>query len=269
MPLCSLPATLDPMTYGDWALLQDRRGRTYLFRLEPGGIFHYHRGSISHQAIVEAGAGQRIATPQGEPFTIHRPTLEDYVLHMPREATPTYPKDAATLCFLLDLAPGMRVLEAGAGSGGLTFYLARAVGPGGQVWSYEARPRHLKRAQANLAAFEDWGNVTWVEGDLAQAELPPAFFDGIALDLMEPWRVLPAVTPALKPDRFVACYLPNLTQVVALLEHLQAQKLPYLHERTLEVLHREWDIRPPIAHPRFQQVGHTAFLVQLRRVEGG
>lgn len=61
---------------------------------------------------------------------------------------------------------------------------------------------------------------------------------------MEPWAVLPALTPALKPDRFLACYLPNLTQVVALLEYLRAHSLPYLHERTLEVLHREWDVRP-------------------------
>lgn len=254
------------MTYGDWALLQDRRGRTYLFRLQAGGRFNYHRGSLDHEAIVQAGPGARIATPQGEQFTIHRPTLEDYVLHMPREATPTYPKDAATLCFLLDLAPGMRVLEAGSGSGGLTLYLARAVGPAGQVWSYETRPKHQARARRNLHEFEDWGNVTWLEADLAQAQLPPGTFDGVALDLMEPWTVLPAVTPALKPDRFLACYLPNLTQVVALLEYLQAQRLPYLVERTLEVLHREWDVRPPIAHPKFQQVGHTAFLVQLRRV---
>lgn len=254
------------MTYGDWALLQDRRGRTYLFRLKQGSSFNYHRGSIHHEAIVQAGAGKQIATPQGESFTIHRPTLEDYVLNMPREATPTYPKDAATICFLLDLAPGMRVLEAGSGSGGLTMYLARAVGPAGQVWSYEARPKHQAQARRNLSAFEDWGNVTWVEADLSKAELPPDSFDGIALDMMEPWTVLPAVTPALKPDRFLVCYLPNITQVVVLLEHLRVHHLPYLHERTLEVQHREWDIRPPIAHPRFQQVGHTAFLVQFRRI---
>lgn len=260
------PATLSPMTYGDWAMLQDRRGRVYLFRLQKGGVFNYHRGSIHHEAILQAGAGQFIATPQGERFSIHRPTLEDYVLQMPREATPTYPKDAATICFLLDLAPGMQVLEAGSGSGGLTLYLARAVGPRGQVWSYESRPRHLERARHNLRAFEDWGNVTFVEADLAQAELPPGSFDGIALDLMEPWAVLPAITPALKSDRFLVCYLPNLTQVVRLLEEIKTQKLPFLHERTIEVQHREWEIRPPIAHPRFQQVGHTAFLVQLRRV---
>lgn len=254
------------MTYGDWALLQDRRGRTYLFRLMEGSSFNYHRGSIRHEAIVQAGPGKQIATPQGELFSIHRPTLEDYVLNMPREATPTYPKDAATLCFLLDLAPGMRVLEAGSGSGGLTLYLARTVGPTGQVWSYEARPRHLERAQRNLRAFEDWGNVTFVQADLAQSEPTHDSFDGIALDLMEPWSVLPAITPALKVDRFLVCYLPNLTQVITLLEQLKALQLPFLHERTLEVQHREWDVRPPIAHPKFQQVGHTAFLVQLRRV---
>lgn len=254
------------MDYGDWVSLQDRRGRRYMFRLKPGGQFNYHRGSVTHQAVLAAGYGNRVNTPQGEPFTIHRPTLEDYLLDMPREATPTYPKDAATLCFLLDLAPGMRVLEAGSGSGGLTLYLARAVGPSGQVWSYEARARHQERAKRNLADFEDWGNLTWVEADLAQAELEPERFDGIALDLMEPWTVLPAVTPALKPDRFLVCYLPNITQVVTLLEQIKAQPLPYLHERTLEVLHREWDIRPPVAHPKFQQVGHTAFLVQLRRL---
>jgi len=255
------------MTYGDWALLQDRRGRTYLFRLKQGGSFNYHRGSVRHEAIVQAGAGKQIATPQGESFTIHRPTLEDYVLDMPREATPTYPKDAATLCFLLDLAPGMQVLEAGSGSGGLTMYLARAVGPLGRVWSYETRTRHQARARRNLSEFEDWHNVTWVDADLSQAELEPhTTFDGIALDLMEPWTLLAAVTPVLKPDRFLVCYLPNITQVVTLLEQLKLRPLPYLHERTLEVLHREWDVRPPIAHPKFQQVGHTAFLVQLRRL---
>lgn len=255
------------MNYGDWALLQDRRGRNYLLRLEPEARFDSQRGSITHAQILGAGFGGAVSTAQGERFTVHGPTLEDYVLNMPREATPAYPKDAATMAFLLDLAPGMRVLEAGSGSGGLTLYLARAVGPGGQVLSYESRPRHLERARRNLAVFEDWGNVTWLEADLGAVDkLVDDSLDGIALDLMEPWTVLRAVTPALKPDRFLVTYLPNITQVTALLEHVQNTELPYLHERTVEVQHREWDIRPPVAHPKFQQVGHTAFLTQLRRL---
>ncbi|MER3479846.1 MAG: SAM-dependent methyltransferase [Meiothermus sp.] len=255
------------MRYGDWVLLQDRRGRKYLFRLKEGGSFDHHRGSLEHEEILRGGYGSRISLGSGEPFSIHRPALEDYVLHMPREATPTYPKDAAMMVLLLDLAPGMRVLEAGSGSGGLTMYLARAVGPGGQVWSYERKARHQERAKRNLAAFEDWGNVVWVQGDLSAVDnLVDNSLDGIALDLMEPWTVLENVVKALKPDRSVVTYLPNLTQVVTLLEEVKRAGWPLQHERTLEVMGRSWDLRPPIAHPDFQQVGHTAFLTQLRRI---
>ncbi|PZA07844.1 MULTISPECIES: tRNA (adenine-N1)-methyltransferase [unclassified Meiothermus] len=254
------------MRYGDWVLIQDRRGRKYLFRLKEGQSFDHHRGSLRHEEILRAGYGSRITLENGEPFSVHRPTLEDYALHMPREATPTYPKDAAMIAFLLDLAPGMQVLEAGSGSGGLTLFLARAVGPGGRVWSYESRERHQERAKRNLEAYETWGNVHFVLGDLREAKLEPQSLDGVALDLMEPWAVLGNVVPALKADRSVVAYLPNLTQVVALLEEIKRVGWPLRHERTLEVILRSWDVRPPIAHPNFQQVGHTAFLVQLRRI---
>ncbi|MDX2005872.1 MAG: tRNA (adenine-N1)-methyltransferase [Meiothermus sp.] len=252
------------MNYGDWALLQDRRGRKYLFHLKEGGRFDTQRGTVLHSALLEAGAGGTVTSAQGEAFSVHRPTLEDYLPLMRREATPTYPKDAAAIVAMLDLAPGMRVLEAGSGSGGLTLYLARAVGREGQVWSYELKARHLDRARRNLEAFEDWGNVTWVEGDVGSGGLGAGNFDGAALDLMEPWLVLEAVARALKPDRSLVTYLPNITQAVRLLEEVERLGLPLRHERTLEVIHREWDVRPPVAHPHFQQVGHTAFLTQLR-----
>jgi tRNA (adenine57-N1/adenine58-N1)-methyltransferase len=257
------------MNFGDLVLLQDRRGRRYMFRLKEGGSFDTQRGSIRHQQLLGLSPGDGVATAQGEGFTLQRPTLEDYVLEMPREATPTYPKDAATMAFLLDLAPGMKVLEAGSGSGGLTLYLARAVGPGGQVWSLERSERHLHKAQHNQSQFEDWSNITWQLGKVEEAALPSDYFDGIALDLMEPWLALNNLAPALKPGRSLVAYLPNITQVVTLLEQIQSEQLPYQHGRTLEVIHREWDIRPPVAHPRFQQVGHTAFLVELRRTERG
>jgi len=80
---------------------------------------------------------------------------------------------------------------------------------------------------------------------------------------MEPWKVLAKATEALKPDRFLVAYLPNITQVLELVQ--RAEGLPLTLERVLEVAWREWEIRLPVAHPRFQQVGHTAFLVVFRK----
>ncbi|GIW33381.1 hypothetical protein [Meiothermus sp.] len=53
------------------------------------------------------------------------------------------------------------------------------------------------------------------------------------------------LTSVLKPDHFLVYYPPNLTQVVTLLEHLKILALPYLQERTLEVIHREWGVHSP------------------------
>ncbi len=254
------------MNYGDWAVLVDTKGRKYLLRLKEGGRFSHHRGVVEHAAIVAAGPGGRVRTHKGEPLWVFAPSLEEYVLLMPRGATVTYPKDAAALLLLLDLAPGMRVLEAGTGSGGLTLFLSRAVGPQGEVWSYERRPAFRKQAEANVRAFGG-ENVRFFEGDLAEAELPEAAFDAVALDLMEPWKVIERVVPALKPGRSLALYLPNITQVVELLKAVGTARLPLKKERVLEVQHRTWDVRPPVAHPSFRQIGHTAFLVQLRRLK--
>jgi len=248
---------------GELLLLKDSKGRAFLVRPRPGGVFHHHRGTVAHEALWQAGPGGRVATHLGEVLTVHRPTLEEYVLHMKRSATPTYPKDASAMVTLLDLAPGMRVLEAGTGSGGLTLFLARAVGEGGRVDTYEKRPHHLRQAVENIRAFFKGENVHFHQGSLEEAALEPEAYDGVALDLMEPWKVLEKATGALKPDRFLVAYLPNITQVLELVR--EAERLPLSLERVLEVGWREWDLRPPVAHPRFQQVGHTAFLVSFRK----
>ncbi|MDM7324374.1 MAG: SAM-dependent methyltransferase [Thermus sp.] len=248
---------------GELFLLKDQKGRSFLLRLKEGGVFHHHRGTVPHEAIWRAGPGGKVYTHLGEELSVHRPTLEEYVLHMRRSATPTYPKDASAMVTLLDLAPGMRVLEAGTGSGGLTLFLARAVGPTGLVETYERRPQHLAQAQANIKAFWQVENVRFHPVSLEEAQLEGESFHGVALDLMEPWKVLAKATEALMTDRFLVAYLPNITQVLELVG--RAGDLPLKLERVLEVTWREWEIRLPVAHPRFQQVAHTAFLVAFRK----
>ena len=250
---------------GDLVIILDPKGRRYLLRLENGAHFGHHAGGVGHEEIMAAGYGGSLRTSKDAVFRVLKPSLEDYVLLMKRGAAVTYPKDAAAMLMLLDLAPGERVLEAGSGSGGLSLFLSRAVGPGGKVISYERRPAFKARAEANVRA---WGaeNVEFHLGNLEEAELEPESFDAVALDLMEPWLVLENVVPALKTGRKLVCYLPNITQVVKLLEEITSQRLPLLKLRVMEVGHRDWDVRPPIAHPHFRQIGHTAFLAEFSKL---
>src|SRR6476659_8006423 len=121
--------------------------------LTPGGEFHTHRGIIALDAVIGLPEGSVVKSTNGDAFLVLRPLLIDYVLSMPRGAQVIYPKDAAQIVHEGDIFPGARVLEAGAGSGALTCSLLRAVGPQGQVLSYEVRADHAEHAVSNVERF--------------------------------------------------------------------------------------------------------------------
>ncbi len=50
----------------------------------------------------------------------------------------------------MGIGPGQHIVEAGTGSGSLTRALAFAVGPDGQVTSYDWRPEIQQRAISNI-----------------------------------------------------------------------------------------------------------------------
>ena len=110
-----------------------------------------------------------------------------------------YPKDVGPILLWGDIAPGLRVIEVGTGPGALTMALLRAVGPTGQVISYEMREDFAAMARANVAQF--YGEAPNWTLKLADA------FDGIeerdvdrmVIDLAEPWTLLPAAHAALRP----------------------------------------------------------------------
>lgn len=103
-----------------------------LFQLKPGGVFNHgtrdgtramQRGChvTSHDDLREKG----LVYVQSNGVTFRRPTFDEYVLIMDRVPAPTYPKDAHAMVAQLDVGEGSRVLEAGAGSGGLALRLSK------------------------------------------------------------------------------------------------------------------------------------------------
>jgi protein-L-isoaspartate(D-aspartate) O-methyltransferase len=66
--------------------------------------------------------------------------------------TNSQPRTVAAMLRLLDVCPGHRVLDVGAGSGWTTALLAQLVAPGGEVLGVELEPDLVAAARASLAA---------------------------------------------------------------------------------------------------------------------
>ena len=121
--------------------------------LIPGGTFHTHRGALSHDDLIGRPEGSVVTASSGTAYVALRPLLADYTLAMKRGATIVYPKDAAQILAYADVFPGARVLEAGAGSGALSCWLLRAIGPDGELVSFEARADFAEIARENVRKY--------------------------------------------------------------------------------------------------------------------
>ena len=110
--------TGDTTGYGSRVMLFDKADRSYLIELREGAEFQVFRnqlvigsmeiawairsyrriilqasnGVVSHAVLREAGFGGIVRTHSGRQLRVRRPTLQDFVLNMPRAATPVYPK---------------------------------------------------------------------------------------------------------------------------------------------------------------------------------
>ena len=252
-----------PFEAGDRVLLIDQRGRRYMTTLATGREFHSHLGAVRHDDLIGANEGATLVTTSGAPLVAFRPTLADFVLKMKRGAQVVYPKDVGLILVYADISPGAFVLEAGTGSGSLTLALARAVGEGGRVISYETREDHHERAVENVSAwYEGMGgkpeNLELRVGDVFEG-VPETGFDRMVLDLPEPWRALETTTAALAPGGVLCSYLPTVPQVSQTVEAMRAEGFGLL--KTYEVLLRTWNVEGQSVRPDHRLVAHTGFVV--------
>jgi tRNA (adenine57-N1/adenine58-N1)-methyltransferase len=196
-----------------------------------------------------------------------RPRLADFILKMKRGAQVVYPKDLGAILIYADIAPGMTVLEAGTGSGALTLALARAVGPEGRVISVEVREDHAAQGRKTV---EHWHgevppNIVLRIGEVSEsvAEVSP---QRIVLDLPEPWHTVESAAEHQPPGGVLCAYLPTVPQVQNTVEKARATGA-FAEIEVKEFLARDWNISGRSVRPEHSMVGHTGFLVFMRRTE--
>ncbi len=209
--------------------------------LASGKQFHTHRGIVDHDALIGLPDGSVVTSGGGTAYLALRPLLSDYVLSMPRGAQVIYPKDAAQIVAMGDVFPGAKVLEAGAGSGALSCSLLRAVGPSGELHSYEVRDDFAEIARRNVEAFFGGPHPAWTlkVGDVTAC--PESGFDRIILDMLTPWEVLDLVERALVPGGVFIGYVATTPQMSELVEALR-ERGGFTEPRAWESLVRDWHV---------------------------
>ena len=255
--------------YGDRVQLTDAKGKLHTITLKPGGEFHTHKGWLIHDQIVGMPQGSVVETTAGLKFLAFKPLYGDYVLSMPRGATIVYPKDAALIVGFADIAPGLRVLEAGVGSGALTIALLRAVGPTGQVDSFERREEFAQIATRNVTEYfngkpENWSLTLGSLQDKATDEK----YDRMVLDMLAPWECVQLADDVLHPGVVLLAYVATTTQLSAMAEAIK-ESGRFTEPESSESLVRQWHHEGLAVRPVHRMIGHTGFLIQARRLATG
>jgi tRNA (adenine57-N1/adenine58-N1)-methyltransferase catalytic subunit len=264
-----------PFREGDRVQLTDPKGRHYTLVLTPGGQYHTHRGAVAHDDLIGRPEGSLVTSVGGTSYLALRPLLADYVLSMPRGAQVIYPKDAGQIVMWGDIFPGARVLEAGAGSGALTCSLLRAVGPDGQVTSYEVRADHAEHAERNVTTFFGERPKNW---DLRVRDLAAhadeltgdgaGEVDRLILDMLSPWEMLPVAAASVIPGGVLIVYVATTTQLSKVTEGLREQQC-WTEPQAWETLMRPWHVVGLAVRPEHRMVAHTAFVLTARRLADG
>ena len=254
---------------GDRIQLTDPKGKMYTFTITQGKEWHTHKGWIVHDELVGIPEGSVVSTSAGLKFTAFKPLLGDFVLSMPRGATIVYPKDAAMIIGVADIFPGAKVIEAGVGSGALAISLLRAIGPQGQLDSFERREDFAEIAKENVQTYFGSLPSNWkLTVGSVQDSNSDNKYDRVVLDMLAPWECVDYAAKILRPGGVFLAYVATTTQLSATAEALKEDG-HFTEPLSSETIVRDWHHEGLAVRPMQRMIGHTGFLIVSRRMAPG
>ncbi|MCM8784492.1 MAG: tRNA (adenine-N1)-methyltransferase [Candidatus Omnitrophica bacterium] len=242
------------------------KARPYLQRLVRNGKFMTHRGIIEHNQVLDKEEGEVVFTNTEKEFFVFRPTLKEFIKKMARKSAIMHPKDLGIVLLWADIYPGLKVVEAGSGSGALLLTLARIVGEDGEVISYDVREDLQEIAKSNIKNFlGELPQLKFKIKDIYRG-IEEEDVDRVILDLPCPWEAINTLKESLRPGGIVLAYLPTIIQSEKFVKALEREKEFFLIE-TLESIIRPWNIDGLSVRPQQRIIGHTGFITTARKTE--
>jgi tRNA (adenine57-N1/adenine58-N1)-methyltransferase len=248
---------------GDLVQLVGLSFKSFIIVLEPGKELHTHRGVIKHDNLIGLKWGTQIFSHIGSPFFLLQPSLPDLLKNTPRATQILYPKDIAHILLVMGIGPGLRVIEAGTGSGALTTALAYSVGDSGTIYTYEISEEHQLKAKRNLERLGLSKQIDFKLKDIGTG-FDETEVDALFLDVANPYDYIGQVRQALKPGGYFGCIIPTANQVINLLIALRQYEFAFID--VCEISMRYYKPEPSRFRPTDRMIAHTGYLVFARPV---
>ena len=231
-------------------VLIDQQGNRYYWTK---GDLHTSYGVVKEKDILEGSAVSHL----GKKFICFDALFIDQLVKIKRGPATLTLKDVGEIVARCGIGRTTKIVDAGTGSGTLALMLANI---SDHVTSYERNEETFKTAQDNAKMLDV--NLELKNKDVTEG-IDEKNVDVITLDLLNPENVLEHAKKSLKSGGFLVAYLPNINQVHHFV--LEAQKLQFIQERVIECIEREWVVEEKRLRPKHQMLGHTGFLVFLRK----
>ncbi|KAI0852344.1 tRNA methyltransferase complex GCD14 subunit [Daldinia vernicosa] len=230
--------------------------------------------------VSSTAAAKDVKTAPSGFIHILPPTPELWTTSLPHRTQVVYTPDYSYILHRIRARPGMKIIEAGAGSGSFTHASARAVYNGypkdahdikGKVFSFEFNHDRYQKMQKEIEDHRLDGIVqithrdVYNDGFLVDGESPGA--ECVFLDLPAPWKALPHLarsrpTPSqlsssgldsledtgsewkspLRPDRtaYLCTFSPCIEQVTRTIDVMR--RLGWMEIEMVEVAHRRINV---------------------------
>ena len=229
----------------------DRKGNVSYWG---GEDFHSLHGTIKEKDMKSGIVKSHI----GKEFIVFDADFIDQIRNIKRGPAVMVPKDIGYILAYCGVDERSKIVEAGSGCGILTAFLGRI---SKNVFSYEVNEDFFKLAKDNLEFLN-------VKARLKNKDIYENIEEDdlnlIILDLPEPWRVLESAEKKLKSGGFFVAYLPTITQVSELIN--DSKKRSFYFDKAIELIEREWHVEGLKVRPKSSMIGHTGFLVFLRKI---
>ena len=238
-------------------VLVNRFGKKFYFR---GSDVHTKFGVIRAEDIAKSKDGDIIKSNTNEEFFIISPSFLDIYRKIKRSPQIIPLKDLAFIVSETGVNKESMVVEAGAGSGASACFFANLVK---EVITYDIREDFLEIAKENIE-FLSLKNITIKNKDIYNG-IDEGDVDLILLDLPEPWKAIDSGTKALKVGGFMVAYSPTIPQISDFAEEARKRN-ELLVLKIAEIAEREWEAKERKVRPKSQAIGHSGFMVFVRKV---